>query len=244
MQTVGQTLRSEREKKGLSIKEIETAISIRALYINAIEEDDYSVVPGEVYLKGFIRNYSNYLGLNGQQMVDSYRQSQAPAVPENTNVVPDIVENLGTEKTTENSNKSGKWLIISLLAVFIAGSMWWLLGSQNPSQEPQAAKQTQPSPTTPSQPTPTPAQSTSPTQTSPMIIVAKYTDKCWTSVTADGKQIYEGTPQKGDTITWQAQKNITIKAGNAGGIDIVSNGQPLGSLGAKGEVLEKTFAAK
>jgi hypothetical protein len=62
-------------------------------------------------------------------------------------------------------------------------------------------------------------------------------------VTADNKIIYEGTPQAGETLTWEAEKNITIKAGNAGGIDIVYNGQSLGKMGTKGEVLVKTFAA-
>ena len=85
---------------------------------------------------------------------------------------------------------------------------------------------------------------TTPAQSKPVVITAKYTEQCWTSVTSDGKNIYEGTPQSGDTITWEAQKNISITAGNAGGIDIISNGQSVGKLGAKGEVVVKKFEAK
>lgn len=245
MQTVGELLRDEREKKGLSIKEIENAISIRTIYINAIEEGNYKLVPGEVYLKGFIRNYANYLGLNGQEMVDLYRQSQVP-IPEVTlDVAPDKVEapTRRSETSTKSNKKNNKWLLISLLSLCVAGSAWWLLSSPKPATEPQANKQLNPA--TPSQPLATPAiPPTTPIQTKPVVIKATYTEQCWTSVTADGKDIFEGTPKIGDTITWEAQKNIVITAGNAGGIDIVSNGQSVGKLGAKGDVVVKTFVAK
>jgi len=246
MQTVGELLRNEREKKGLSIKEIENAISIRTIYINAIEEGNYKLVPGEVYLKGFIRNYANYLNLNGQEMVDLYRQSQNP-IPEVTQpVIPETVEAPAkrSEKPNKSTRKYGKWLMISLLSVCVAGSAWWLLTTPKPATEPQASKQT--TPTTPSQPLPTTPSviPTPPVQTKPVVITAKYTEQCWTSVTADGKDIFEGIPKIGDTVTWEAQKSIAITVGNAGGIDIVSNGQAVGKLGAKGEVVVKTFVAK
>lgn len=247
MQTLGELLRDEREKKGLSIKEIEAAISIRSFYINAIEEGNYNLVPGEVYLKGFIRNYANYLGLNGQEMVDLYRQSQKPGTPATLTVAPDTVETLAekSEQPLKNNNKSGKWLMIGLLAVCVAGSAWWLLNSPKQAAEPpQANKQIQTNPTSPSQPPAQPVIPTPPAQTKPVVITAKYTEQCWTSVTADGNIIYEGTPLSGDTITWEAQKNITITVGNAGGVDIISNGQSVGKLGAKGEVVIKTFVAK
>ncbi len=245
MKTVGELLRDEREKKGLSIKEIETAISIRALYINAIEEGNYTIIPGEVYLKGFIRNYANYLGLNGQEMVASYRQEQQPVIPEEVETPAESVRPTkpkGKTGRTTHSTKSNKLLIISLLAVCVAGSAWWLLGNQSPSKAPIETKQVQPAPTAPiaTQPT-TPV---TPVQNKPVVINAQYTEQCWTSVVADGKQIYEGTAKNGDTITWEAQKSITITAGNAGGVDITYNGQTTGKMGQKGEVLVKTYLAK
>ncbi|MBP2627703.1 MAG: putative transcriptional regulator [Firmicutes bacterium] len=245
MQTVGELLRDEREKKGLSVKEIESAISIRSFYINAIEEGNYNLVPGEVYLKGFIRNYANYLGLNGQEMVDLYRQSQKPIPSATVDISPDTIETSAnkSEQPSKNNKNSNKLLMISLLAVCVAGSAWWLLTSPKQATEPQTNKQIETNPTPPSQPQP-PQSVIPPAPTNPVVITAKYTEKCWTSVTADGKIIYEGTPLNGDTITWEAQKNITITAGNAGGIDLISNGQSIGKMGAKGEVVVKTFVAK
>ena len=58
---VGDILRSEREKQGLTIKDIENETSIRALYIDAIEKGNQKALPSEVYVKGFIRNYAEFL---------------------------------------------------------------------------------------------------------------------------------------------------------------------------------------
>ena len=240
MKTVGESLREEREKKGLSLKDIETAISIRTLYLNAIEEGNYHLIPGEVYLKGFIRNYANYLGLNGQQMVDSYRQAQLPA---SSVIESDVSDNPAkmAGKSSINNGKPSKWLLISVLAICVAGSAWWLLG-RSTTEEPQLNKQVQQSPSVSNQNAP--IQSAIPVQpakANTVIVTAKYTDQCWTSVAVDGKNIYEGTPQSGDTITWEGQKEITITAGNAGGIEISLNGQSAGKLGEKGEVVVKNF---
>lgn len=244
MQTIGEILRSEREKKELSVKEIEIATSIRTVYITAIEEGNYDIIPGEVYLKGFIRNYANFLGLDGQQIVDLYRQSQNPTtVAEEMNKMDAPLKEKPMKKP--NTTHFSKWLFIGTVAICAAIGAWWLQNSSSSSREPKIDKQMQQqSPAIPSQGIkeqvaipPTPAS------IKPVVIIAKYTDQCWTSVTADNKIIYEGTPQAGETLTWEAEKNITIKAGNAGGIDIIYNGQSLGKMGTKGEVIVKTFTA-
>jgi cytoskeletal protein RodZ len=241
VQTVGEILRSEREKKGLSVKEIEIATSIRTLYITAIEEGNYNVIPGEVYVKGFIRNYSNYLGLDSQEIMDLYHNDQ------NHNTLPD--ENLSpvskapVDKPVKNNNLPIKWITISLLALCAIGGTWWFLGSAKSIQEPKVEKQAQSTPSIPNQTKEQSAPPVAPTVLKkPVTLTAKYTDQCWTLVTADNKTIYEGTPQAGDTLTWEAEQNITLKVGNAGGIDIVYNGQTMGKMGIKGEVLVKTYS--
>lgn len=244
MQTVGEILRSEREKKGLTIKEIEIATSIRTVYITAIEEGNYGIIPGEVYLKGFIRNYANFLGLDSQQIIDLYRQSQNPVVTA-ADEVNTINKSTKEDPVKEmNPSRSGKWLAVSVLLVCLTGGAWWYQNTSEsvPEQPKGDNHMQQPAPAMPSQAVK--EQSSVPSPAKPVIIIAKYSDQCWTLVTAGNKIIYEGTPRAGDTLTWEAEQNITVKAGNAGGIDIVYNGQALGKLGTKGEVVVKTFAAK
>ncbi|QJW47439.1 helix-turn-helix domain-containing protein [bacterium BFN5] len=248
MQTVGELLRIEREKKGLSIKDVEAATSIRALYINAIEESNYKIVPGEVYLKGFIRNYANFLGLSGPNMVDLYRQQQQPAV--SAAPLPDAAASTTTASSTASSgNNTGqsagtvKWIIGGIVIITIAGVIWWVNAKPSaPAPAPQQLAQVQP----PASPTPAPIPAPAPASnlpTKPIQIMTKYNDECWTQVIADGKEVYEGIPHKGDTLSWDATNNLTVKFGNAGSVDATYNGKPLGKLGDKGEVVVKTFTA-
>ena len=72
-------------------------------------------------------------------------------------------------------------------------------------------------------------------------LVAKFTDKCWTQVVADGKTVYEGTIEPGKTETWKGKEKVVITAGNAGAVEMKVNGQDMGKAGDIGQVVEKTF---
>ncbi len=242
MQTVGEFLRAERLKKGLSIKDVESAISIRALYLNAIEEGNYGIVPGEVYLKGFIRNYATFLGLDPQEAMEIYRQSKGP-------VTEDVPPPSQQEEPITNPSKSGsmlKWLSVAVVAAgIVAGIAWWSSGSQKPAQvPPPSAVQQQPEqPTQQTTPKPAPSvQSAVPAKPATKVTVtAKYNSQCWTQITADGKEIYEGIPKSGESLTWEATNKLTAKFGNAGAVELVYNGNSVGKIGGNGEVAVKTF---
>jgi len=73
MTQVGDFLRDVRKRKGLSIDEIAEGTGIRAQYIDALENGDYAKIPGDVFIKGFIRNYGNFLNLDGNALVEQYK---------------------------------------------------------------------------------------------------------------------------------------------------------------------------
>ncbi|HWI54257.1 MAG TPA: helix-turn-helix domain-containing protein, partial [Desulfobacteria bacterium] len=64
MQSIGESLKNAREQKGISLEQAEDDTKIRKRYLQALEDGEYSIIPGSVYAKGFLRNYANYLGLN------------------------------------------------------------------------------------------------------------------------------------------------------------------------------------
>jgi cytoskeletal protein RodZ len=66
---IGEALRSRRNELGLSLEQVCEAIKIRPKYLKAIEDDDASCVPAEVYYRGFLRSYGNFLGLDGPSLV-------------------------------------------------------------------------------------------------------------------------------------------------------------------------------
>ena len=83
MVRVGELLRRSREEQGLNLTDIETATSIRAKYLQAIEDGDYSSLPGEVFAKGFVRNYAIILGLDGNEFMEIFKLELANATSGN-----------------------------------------------------------------------------------------------------------------------------------------------------------------
>jgi hypothetical protein len=69
---IGNSLRDARLRQGLDFPQVELATKIRGKYLRAIEEEQFDVLPAETYVKGFLRAYADYLGLDGQVYVDEY----------------------------------------------------------------------------------------------------------------------------------------------------------------------------
>ncbi|WP_251421485.1 helix-turn-helix domain-containing protein [Veillonella agrestimuris] len=75
MAELGEELRRERVRRNLTFKDIEQVLHIKTKYLEAIEDGNFNHIPGNVYAKGFIRNYGNYLGLDGDRLVKEYQHS-------------------------------------------------------------------------------------------------------------------------------------------------------------------------
>ena len=74
--TVGIILRRARNARNITIEKAEKDTKIRGTYLRALEADEYDALPGETFLKGMIRSYGNYLGLDGTELVQQYKESQ------------------------------------------------------------------------------------------------------------------------------------------------------------------------
>lgn len=69
---IGPALREARERRGLAFGDVEADTAIRTRYIRALEEEQFHVLPGPTYTKGFLRAYADYLGLDGQLFIDEF----------------------------------------------------------------------------------------------------------------------------------------------------------------------------
>jgi hypothetical protein len=70
---VGAVLRKARNRRKVELSEVEAETRIRLRYLRAIEDEEWDVLPGGVYTRGFIRTYASYLGLDGERLVEDYR---------------------------------------------------------------------------------------------------------------------------------------------------------------------------
>jgi cytoskeleton protein RodZ len=69
---IGNSLREARLRQGLEFPEIEHATKVRSKYLRALEDEQFDILPAQTYVKGFLRTYAEYLGLDGQLYVDEY----------------------------------------------------------------------------------------------------------------------------------------------------------------------------
>ncbi|MEA2621234.1 MAG: cytoskeleton protein RodZ [Chloroflexota bacterium] len=79
--SVGETLTAARERKGVDLHRAERDTKIRAKHLAALESGDYTELPGEVYTRGFLRNYAAYLGLDADEILEDWREEQDANAP-------------------------------------------------------------------------------------------------------------------------------------------------------------------
>ncbi|AQR53667.1 transcriptional regulator [Lactobacillus delbrueckii subsp. bulgaricus] len=77
---IGEQLRKAREAKGLSISDIEKATKIQSRYLEAIENNDFDKLPGDFYVRAFIRQYAQIVGLDGKELLSQYQGEVANEV--------------------------------------------------------------------------------------------------------------------------------------------------------------------
>ena len=253
---IGDLLRRERERQNLSIKDIEKATSIRALYIDAIEKGEYKTLPGEVYAKGFVRNYANYLKLNANEIVNAFNEEMHPQEELQDAAGSSSAEEARQEQSAERNREEYRGPKITSLesypmekkshgvrnALMVAAVVFVVAfaaliafgGDEEPSAPaPRAKTQTQ--------------QGQKQTEAAPkpaadgVEMKLSFTDRCWTEVVVDGKTEFEGTAEKGKVLTLKGKDKVRITAGNAGALHYSLNGKDMGAIGQKGEVVEKTF---
>lgn len=98
---LGEVLRTERERQNLTIQDIEQGTSIRSLYIEHIENGNYDKLPGDVYTKGFIRSYAEYLKLNADELVKQFTMERNPVA--SMDIIEDGAKIGETDIITENA---------------------------------------------------------------------------------------------------------------------------------------------
>jgi cytoskeleton protein RodZ len=140
---IGSSLKEARVRQGLEFAEIETATKIRGKYLRALEDEQFDVLPGETYIKGFLRTYAEHLGLDGQLYVDEFNSRY---------VAPEEILPIRARRTAQGRSHrrvQGGVLVLTLVGIAVVTALViaaWTSGSakkQNlPGVAPTATKQT------------------------------------------------------------------------------------------------------
>ena len=85
MLEIGSSLREARIRHGVELAQVDADTHIRTRYLKALEDERFDLIPGDAYVRGFLRTYADYLGLDAELFVDEYKARFAP--PEESSVV-------------------------------------------------------------------------------------------------------------------------------------------------------------
>jgi len=249
MESIGDIIKQEREKRGLSVREVHEATKITPQNISALEEDRFDYFPNKVYARAFLRDYANFLGLDSAALLTRYESEWN--VTREPDVAP-VVSGPSAWRTVGYVFLS--LIVLGVLAV--TGYFGWTayekkgitptvpVASSKPHKEEVA---TLPKPVAPAKPEATPKPAVPEPEVKPAPVSDKLTLQVallapvWVRVRVDGQKAFEGVLAKGDVKTFEAKKNINIRAGMAGAVQLKLNGQlqpPLGTMKSPGE---KTF---
>ena len=111
---IGSSLREARMRRGLELSQVERDTRIRPRYLMALEEEQFDVLPGPAYTRGFLRTYADYLGLDAQRFIDEYNSRFAPEE-----------EPAGTAPVRiQRPRRLTRWLVLVPIAVILALIGW------------------------------------------------------------------------------------------------------------------------
>jgi len=214
METPGRLLKKTREEKGQTLEDFSGLLKIRHDYLAALEDETYSFLPGDVFIKGYLRIYSNALGVNADYVVDLYKKQVDAA---HSLEAPPV-------KTKKAFNYK-RYIAVSASAVIIL--LLVVLAVTRKYHEP-AVTETRNMTKSP-QPQPDAPKMLS------LEIIA--TEEAWVSVNTGENGNDQRLLKPGDTAQWTAPESFSIRVGNAGGIKVKFNGRDIGSLGPSGKVI-------
>jgi len=223
---IGTSLRQARQHRGLELADVERETRIRAKYLGALEDDRFDVLPGTAYVRGFLRTYAEYLGLDGGIYVDEYNEQHVPAEDE----LPAIQhEPIGGGSRL----RVARPLVGVALAAAAGVVVVWQLGFTTNKAVPQELTTTQVT----IQPTATkkPAKSrvagvtTTARAAGPATLVIRAArGDCWVIVrfgSSAGKVVYERTLAAGGTVRFGLGKPLWVRLGAPSHVGVTVRGE-------------------
>ena len=219
---IGNSLREARLRQGLEFAEVEQATKIRGKYLRALEDEQFDILPGQTYVKGFLRTYAEYLGLDGQLYVDEYNSRYIPGDEE----TPLRAQNKST--VGRNPRVESSVVLVALAAIGILTALVvlaWRFGSDPPETAIPDFSSQPPAETRGNQPARRPARPAAPIA---RLTITGALGDSWVEVharSAAGPEIYRGTLVAGSTIRFVRHRRLHVVMGRPGNLRLKVNGR-------------------
>jgi transcriptional regulator with XRE-family HTH domain len=265
MELIGVKLKKIRLEKGLTLEEVHKKTKIQLNILKAIEEG--SVVDlSPIYLKGFIKIYSKFLGVDFKEHLSDYKEEQAKVkltnVADNQVKAVSFIQSASTKMGSLGSPRKFQLYaiialaIVSLFGIFSLGKLiafkrrlaqkkarTYQLAQARIDKRAQTVNIQKPRVLNVI-PKPQIISANSGNNMSGVRLTINAREDCWIKVKSDGKLLYHGILKKGRPDSWLAKEKINLSLGNAGVVDLNVNGQVITSLGRRGQSIKDIVITK
>jgi len=259
--SLGGLLKRSREEHQIELDEVFRATRIPRHTLEALENDRWDELPSQVFVKGFLKTYAEFLGLDRQTVLEPYERVSS-------------IKGAKADLMKQVRPRGKGWIlkvILPLVALALIATIIFLrrddisvedkpsqyLEVQEPVEENggevsvREEKENQAQADKPEDlARPESVEETDLTEVVPVAekgpeepltpqfdLTAHVRSQTWIAISVDDQPVKEYLFQPGEAFTWKAHKGFDILVGNAGGIDFVLNGTEIGTLGAEGKVV-------
>lgn len=261
MESVGARLKKIRLEKGISLEDIQKKTKVHLNILKAIEEDSL-VNFSPVYIRGFLKLYCNFLGLNPKDFIPDYKETEKAV--KTTAELPTPSAPLKSSRFKPRIKIKAVFIAI-LILLFMAGL--FNLGKKISSRRAYLPRQAKSRRTLPSKTVTkaqVPPQSQQATKPSPVVASKIKKDKtdfstefnqpirlgiraredCFLHLKVDGRTMFQGTLKRGRYEVWEALKSIEFSLGNAAGVDLELNSKPIANLGRRKQAIKNIIVTR
>jgi cytoskeletal protein RodZ len=232
---IGTRLRNAREERQISLETIAARTSIPVRLLEAIESGDADSLPEPVYIRWLIQQFANTLELDGEELAKRFPVGSGSPV------------DLPRFSISLPSFQPRPIHLYFLYLTLVVGSVYTVSRALDNSvlRADRLPPPSLPSGQTADRPRSNPVRPVvaTPNANRAVVVEIKVKDDCWVKVIADGKTQFEGMLTRGNHRIWQADRALTVRAGNAGGVYVAVNKANAKQLGQPGKVEEVTYTA-
>jgi cytoskeletal protein RodZ len=221
---IGSSLRQARQLRGLEVADVERSTRIRAKYLQALEDEEFDVLPGPAYVRGFLRTYAEALGLDTNLLVDEYNERHAPREDDLPAIQPVGIRAPVTQLARPMA-------ILAVGFVVFGGVAVWQLGFTSAKRTPIPTAAAE-APRVVVKPVTRRTAAVKPAVVRPATLVVRASrGDCWVLVRSGGPSghvLYERILGHGGTLRFGLKRKLWVRLGAPWNADVTARGKSLG----------------
>lgn len=214
----GLWLRRQREMREVPLREIADVTKISLRYLEALEQDRFDVLPAPVFAKGFLREYSRYVGLDADEVVNSFLIATGEMVKSEEEVVEE-------ESERARSRKTPLVAVLALALIVVVVVVIALLGRVRKAQPVETSPIAAPLQVM-KEPAPVESAVEPEVEAIPLTVIIDFTEDCWVEAIVDEDRTITELRVQGESMRIEAQSTVLLTLGNPGGVRVEVNGLP------------------